>query len=166
MRHILVPTDFSETAQAALVYAVDLCHDLRGRITLLHVLYTDRLAQELQGLDAFEYLSDAAGRSPDSAQSKHTENVGRLKQRAEEKLQQLVDPSWRDLVRIDAACDEGRPSVKITDYARQHNVDLIVMGTHGRGPVARFFLGSVAENVIRAADCPVLTVRQPSRPNP
>ena len=60
---------------------------------------------------------------------------------------------------IETAFEEGRPSVKIVEFARDHEIDLIVMGTHGRGPVAHFLLGSVAENVIRSAECPVLTVR-------
>ena len=64
---------------------------------------------------------------------------------------------------IETAIEEGRPSLKIVEYARDHDVDMIVMGTHGRGPVAHFFLGSVAENVVRSADCPVLTVRGESQ---
>ena len=51
------------------------------------------------------------------------------------------------------------PAVAIADYARQHGIDLIVMGTHGRGAVAHVLLGNVAERVVRTAPCPVLTVR-------
>ncbi len=54
---------------------------------------------------------------------------------------------------------EGKPFVEITNYARQHDIDLIVMGTHGRGGISHLLLGSVTENVIRTAPCPVLTVR-------
>ena len=55
----------------------------------------------------------------------------------------------------------GSPLVEIVRYAQEHSVDLIVMGTHGHGPVAHMLLGSVADNVIRRAPCPVLTVRHP-----
>jgi uncharacterized protein YbjT (DUF2867 family) len=48
-------------------------------------------------------------------------------------------------------------------YAAQHRVDLIVLGTHGRGPLGHILLGSVAERVVRTAPCPVLTVRHPQR---
>jgi nucleotide-binding universal stress UspA family protein len=51
----------------------------------------------------------------------------------------------------------------IVDYAKTLNADLIVMGTHGRGPVSHLFIGSVAERVVRTAPCPVLTVRHPER---
>ena len=51
--------------------------------------------------------------------------------------------------------------VEIVRYARDKNIDLLVMGTHGRGPIAHMLLGSVAEKVVRKAPCPVLTVRHP-----
>ena len=51
--------------------------------------------------------------------------------------------------------------VEIVRYAREKNIDLLVMGTHGRGPIAHMLLGSVAEKVVRKAPCPVLTVRHP-----
>jgi len=53
------------------------------------------------------------------------------------------------------------PAFAIVDYARGHEIDLIVMGTHGRGAVAHLLMGSVAERVVRTAPCPVLTVRHP-----
>jgi nucleotide-binding universal stress UspA family protein len=53
------------------------------------------------------------------------------------------------------------PALTIVDYARETSVDLIVMGTHGRGPMAHLLMGSVAERVVRTAPCPVLTVRHP-----
>ena len=55
----------------------------------------------------------------------------------------------------------GSPFVEIVRYAKSENIDLIVMGTHGRGPIAHMLLGSVAEKVVRKAPCPVLTVRHP-----
>jgi nucleotide-binding universal stress UspA family protein len=51
----------------------------------------------------------------------------------------------------------------IVDYARVQRIDLIVLGTHGRGTIGRLLVGSVAERVVRTAPCPVLTVRQPER---
>jgi nucleotide-binding universal stress UspA family protein len=55
------------------------------------------------------------------------------------------------------------PAQAVVDYATDAQVNLIVVGTHGRGPAARFFVGSVAERVGRMAPCPVLTVRHPER---
>ena len=58
----------------------------------------------------------------------------------------------------------GSPARTIVDAARQHQCDLIVMGTHGRHGMAHLLLGSVAERVVRTAACPVLVVRRPSAP--
>lgn len=160
MRHFLVPTDFSEAARASLEYAVELCQGLQGRITLLYVSHTERVTETLMGLDAVRYLSDALELPPSSAGCAPSFNVDELKRVARQKLAECIDPAWSERTPIETAFEEGRPSVKIVEYARDHDVDMIVMGTHGRGTVGRMFLGSVTENVIRAADCPVLTVRK------
>lgn len=160
MRHLLVPTDFSESAHAALQYAVGLCKDLEGRITLLHVSHTERVTETLMGLDAIENLSRTLSSPSGSAGYAPSFNVDELKTVVQQKLDACVDATSDENVRIETAFAEGRPSVKIVQYARDHHIDLIVMGTHGRSPVSQFFLGSVAENVIRSADCPVLTVRE------
>jgi len=65
----------------------------------------------------------------------------------------------RQLLRVTTAIVAGNPFVEIIRYARAHEIDLIVLGTHGRGPVAHMLLGSVAEKVVRKSPCPVLTVR-------
>ena len=158
MRHLLVPTDFSKTATTALSYAVALCQDLQGRITLLHVTHTEKLNESLMGLDALQYLSSALELPSTAGGFAPSFDMEELKKVAKQKLEECVE-SIRDQVSIETAFAEGRPSVKIVEYARDHDVDMIVMGTHGRGSVAQFFLGSVAENVVRSAACPVVTVR-------
>jgi universal stress protein A len=159
MRHILVPTDFGEAARAALKQAVELCELFHGRITLLHVAHTDKITEALTGLDAIGYLADVLESPTTSNGCAPSFNVDQWKNVARQKLEKCIDPAWRGKAPIETALEEGRPSLKIVEYAREHRVDMIVMGTHGRGPVAHFFLGSVAENVVRSADCPVLTVR-------
>ena len=159
MRHIVVPTDFSETARAALEFAVTLCRDLRGRLTVLHVIYTDKYRQEFAGLEALDYLSATA--ETVVAEPDRDEQVEKWKTKALEKLNAAIDPAWRKELTIEAVVAEGRPSDKIVEYARGNQGNMIVMGTHGRRPVAQFFLGSVTENVLRSADCPVVVVRHP-----
>jgi universal stress protein A len=159
MRHILVPTDFGEASHAALEHAVELCRAFNGRITLLHIAHTEKITEALIGLDAIGYLSDVLESPTTSSGCAPSFNVDEWKNVARQKLEECIDPAWRGKIRIETALEEGRPSLKIVEYAREHRVDMIVMGTHGRGPVAHFFLGSVAENVVRSADCPVLTVR-------
>ena len=159
MRHILVPTDFSEAARAALEYAIELCQERHGRITLLHVSDTEKVTETLIGLDAIGYLSSAL-ESPSTASGYAPSfNVDELKEVTRKRLEECIDATWRERVPIETAIEEGRPSLKIVEYARDQDIDMIVMGTHGRGPVAHFFLGSVAENVVRSADCPVVTIR-------
>jgi len=60
---------------------------------------------------------------------------------------------------VTAVRSSGAAAAAIVEYAKQTHVDVIVVGTHGRGPVAHFFMGSVAEHVVRHAPCPVLVVR-------
>ena len=73
---------------------------------------------------------------------------------------QLAELDQADL-KSERATSVGHPFVEIIRYAKANEIDLIVIGTHGRGPVKHLLLGSVAEKVVRKAPCPVLTVRQP-----
>ena len=71
----------------------------------------------------------------------------------------VLDPQWAAGRKVVHAVVEGSPKVEIVRYARQHDVDVIVLATHGRSGLAHVIIGSVAECVVRAAPCPVLTVR-------
>jgi nucleotide-binding universal stress UspA family protein len=82
-----------------------------------------------------------------------------LQRDAEAHLQGLLSPAERTRFRVDSAVLFGDPATKILDYVGLETVDLIVMGTHGRGGFAHALMGSVAEKVVRSATCPVLTVR-------
>jgi nucleotide-binding universal stress UspA family protein len=78
-----------------------------------------------------------------------------------ERLSGLFTAPEREALQAVVSVVVGSPFVEIIRYARAQQVDLIVMGTHGRGPVEHMLLGSVAEKVVRKASCPVLTVRSP-----
>jgi nucleotide-binding universal stress UspA family protein len=82
-----------------------------------------------------------------------------LRRDAESHLRDLLSAAERTSLRAETVVFFGNPAAEILDYVRRASVDLIVMGTHGRGGVAHAVLGSVAEKVVRAAPCPVLTVR-------
>lgn len=159
MKHILVPTDFSPPARKALEHAVALSRQFNGKITVLHVSDAEKLSESLVGLEAFGYLSSALELPPASSGCAPSFDVDTLKQAARQKLEDWVAEFGDDNVQMETAIEQGRPAVRIVEFARENGVDTIVMGTHGRGPVAHFFLGSVAENVVRSAECPVLTVR-------
>ncbi|MXY26186.1 MAG: universal stress protein [Acidobacteria bacterium] len=138
---ILVPTDFSETAQHALDYARDLAQTFGAEVHLLHVV-PDPVAQGWAG--------EATGMViPDLLRTWEADSDQRLQDIAIEG------------VTIERVTAVGHDFVEILKYASGNGIDLIVMGTHGRGAVKHMLLGSVAEKVVRKAPCPVLTVRHP-----
>ena len=151
MKHILVPTDFSESAAAALAQAAEMARTCSGRITLLHAIFIEKLKDDLLGLDALENLTRVLNTPTDEAAQAITEA-------AKERLRKEAGTAAG--VTIDTVVVDGRPSSEIVQFAKDNDVDLIVMGTHGRSPLGRAFLGSVADHVIRQADCPVMVVRK------
>jgi universal stress protein A len=88
---------------------------------------------------------------------------------AEAQLASLLPEGVRDGLRVTTEVQAGKAAAVIIEVAEQQGCDLIVMGTHGRTGVAHLFLGSVAEKVVRAAPCPVVTIRDTAererRPN-
>lgn len=137
-KKILVPIDFSETSKHALAYAQTFAKALGAPIHLLHVIPDPR---------SEPWAIEATG-----------VNLGGVVESWKADAQQRLDE-----LAVDAAgervVETGQPFPEITRYAESHGIDLIVMGTHGRGAVEHMLLGSVAEKVVRKSPCPVLTVR-------
>jgi nucleotide-binding universal stress UspA family protein len=158
MKKILVPTDFSDSATAALAQAVKLASISGGQITLLHVIFIEKLKEDLLGLDALENLTRVLNVPASAATHIPTNPVHALQAAAQQRLQEAAAKAGGG-VKIETAVAEGRPSVQIVQYADAHGIDLIVMGTHGRSSLGQAFLGSVADNAIRQANCPVMVVR-------
>jgi nucleotide-binding universal stress UspA family protein len=156
MKHILVATDFSETAAAALQRAIELSKLSGARLTLLHVIFADKINETLLGLDAMEHLTHAL----DNAGEPGTTAIDRLRDAAQGKLDETIAALPTAHPKIETAIAEGRPSVEIAAFAERNDVDLIVLGTNGRGRLGKAFIGSVADNVIRQADAPVMVVRK------
>lgn len=143
IRTILVPIDFSDASAAALRYARALAQAFGSALHLLHVVqdpYVQPWAAEALGVSLAGVLE-------------------RWEQDALANLERLLPPAERGALSVTCATRVGHPFVEILGYAADTHADLIVMGTHGRGPVAHMLLGSVTERVIRRAPCPVLTVR-------
>jgi len=82
---------------------------------------------------------------------------------AQRRLEEAVPQVERDRQATELVACVGEPHREIVRFADERGIDLIVMGTHGRGGMAHLLLGSVAEQVVRTAPCPVLTVRHPER---
>jgi nucleotide-binding universal stress UspA family protein len=143
IKTILVPTDFSEPSVDALRYAKDLATAFKSSIHLLHV-FQDPLTQPW-GLESYGPLP--------------MDLLKEVRARAQQGLEQSLTEAERKTYNATLVTVEGAPFSQIVEYAKTHAIDLIVMGTHGRGALAHAILGSVAERVVRFAPCPVLTVR-------
>lgn len=137
---VLVPVDFSEVSDTVLRYGVELTAQ-EGTTVLLHVLEPLPLHFE----SAFGGFVN-------------TEGLERIRENAQ-KLLEESKAKYPERTFVDEL-REGKPSAKILEAAARHSVDLIVMGTHGRGGLEDLFLGSVAARVVRKARCPVMTVRE------
>lgn len=146
-RRILVPTDFSSVSLHALNHARLLAETFRASLHVLHVV--EDPVGEFQLEDTYALPADF---------------LQRVRERAEARLAAIFPTSDRPANGVELALREGSPFVEIVRYARDQAIDLIVMGTHGRGPIAHMLMGSVAEQVARKAPCPVLVVRDPSQP--
>lgn len=143
LNRILFPTDFSNNSNVAREYACAFTELFRSELHLLHIL--PDLAQILPERGAWFP-------EPELTLAKLTEN-------AEEAMKTTLDPKWAAGESIVRAIRSGTPFVEIIQYAKEHDIDLIVLGTHGRTGLAHVFMGSVAEKVVRKAPCPVMSIR-------
>jgi nucleotide-binding universal stress UspA family protein len=143
IKSILFPTDFSSYNDAALKLASTLAAEAKATLYIIHV-------HDVQSVSAamgeFSYLDAPTWRE-------------QLRD-AEKQLADVV-PSIAG-VDYEHECLTGNPLVEILKFAECHNVDLIVMASHGRTGLSRLLMGSIAEGVMRNAKCPVLVVKQPS----
>jgi nucleotide-binding universal stress UspA family protein len=148
IRTILYPTDFSKFSLAALPYAVDLALRYKAKLHCIHVLDTSSEFL-MEGYYApFELYTIMP--------------IEQLQKTALERLEKFVNENISSGIRdVTKKLLSGKPFVEIIRYAKQENIDLIALGTHGHSAITSMLLGSVAEKVIRKAPCPVLSVRHP-----
>ena len=145
---ILCPTDFSEHSEHALAYAATLAKEYDATLLVLHV--DTPLSPAAYGM-AFEGLPPPSVLTDDLREARH---------RLMEDLRRVRPPISN--LKIEHHLMEGAPAEAILEFARRSGCDLIVMGTHGRTGVRRAVVGSVAEQVVRKAPCPVLTIKLPA----
>ena len=139
-KDVLVPLDGSDTAMEAVAFVYEQFPD--ATVTLLHVINPSRAGYGAQaGIPSFseEWYEDAEG--------------------AAEDLFDEARATAPDATTIETHVEVGQPSRVIVEYADEHGIDQIVMGSHGREGVSRILLGSVAETVVRRARVPVTVVR-------
>jgi nucleotide-binding universal stress UspA family protein len=147
LKDILVATDFSDASETALTYGRHLSRTFGATLHVLHVV--DNVIGRFAA-DADPVLLPGL--------QHQLENTG------EKRLIAALDDADRNELRAKAVVRmSAAPAVAIVQYAKEAGVDLIIVGTHGRGAIAHMLMGSVAERVVRTAQCPVLTVRHPER---
>jgi universal stress protein A len=142
LQKILLPTDFSDYSAIATKYACELATKFDAELHLLHALepYVGSTPEFGMGIAFPNYITEA-------------------KAAAEKSLFDVLDPKWVEGRKMIRVVVEGSPKLEIIQYARDQNIDLIVLATHGRTGLRHVIMGSVAETVVRTAPCPVLTVR-------
>lgn len=151
IKNILFPTDFSTCSKYAFQHAAYLAEKYKASLHMLHAIV---LFHEDPHDAAFHYHN--------------TEELhDKLKNLASEETNSIVasiQPKTAEIIQVQ---EKGISAGDvILDYAQEHNIDLIVMGTHGRGGIKNLLLGSVAEKVVQLAQCPVLSIRELEDPKP
>ncbi|KAB1196574.1 MULTISPECIES: universal stress protein [Haloferax] len=138
--HILFPTDGSECADAALRHALDQAerHD-----ATIHALYVADVRE--------------VGHAAPAVSATRVREA--LYDSGEEALKRVADKAHDAGIDIETTVAEGTPESEILEFADRDDIDLVVMGTHGRSGLDRYLIGSVAERVVRSSPVPVLTVR-------
>ena len=147
IKAIVVATDFSEPAETALDYGRNFARAFAAKLHLVHV------------------ANDLAASAPVSEIPMDLTKVqAQLDAEAQASLDAAItEDDQRSLTVEKVLLTSGTPSRAILDYATDIRADIIIVGTHGRGGLAEFFLGSVAQKIVRSAPCPVLTVRSHER---
>jgi len=144
IKNVLVATDFSEPSDAALNYGRELARSFDATLHVLHV--ADSIYMQFG--EAY------SGVVPGLQQE--------VEEAARKQLDERLDDEDRTVLRAKPVIMTAiAKAAAIVDYAAEHAIDLIVMGTHGRGAISHLLMGSVAERVVRTAGCPVLTVHHP-----
>lgn len=143
VRRIMHPSDFSSASRVAFTRAVEAAKGNRASLVLVHVMTTP------VPIVGDGYVSPETWTKLERSMRTHSQR----------QLGKLVARARAAGVRASSLLLEGSPADRIVRAAKSRRADLIVMGTHGRSGLAKFFLGSVAERVVATAPCPVLTVR-------
>jgi nucleotide-binding universal stress UspA family protein len=142
LKKILCPIDHSDCSKEALKYAVSFAMKDEAKLYLLHIIDVRSFSEGLEAM---------------SQQIPDEETLEQLRT----KLLDCIPEEIRDDMDVEAIVIQGIPFAEIISAAREKEIDMIVIGSHGRTGISHMMLGSVSEKVVRKAHCPVLTVRQP-----
>lgn len=140
----LVPVDFSQTSEAALNYAIGMARRKGGKLLLLHVISDSSVMMSAYGGGSAEIMLELQRSMEESAGKEMRRLVARKR---------LRPGQYRSVV------SRGSPAQIIVREAKKARAQMIIMGSHGRTGLQRLMIGSVAEQALRYAQCPVLIVK-------
>lgn len=140
-KKILVPTDASEFSRKALTTALEIARKCQSEILLLHVAYTPQ---------AYWGYSVAYGISISQEE---------LERNGELALEATLSGIDTEGIKVKKVLESGHPVTAILDVLENEPIDLVVMGSHGYGPIAGSVLGSISQRVLQRAKCPVMIVK-------
>lgn len=143
IKKVLVPTDFSEFSQRAMRYGCEVAKRFEAELHVLNVVE-----------DTYPLVPEPGMMLPTAAHY-----LQELTESSKKSIEKFPQADWAGGLTITRKVVTGAPFLEIIRYAREQNVDLIVIGTHGRSGLVHALMGSVAEKVVRKSPCPVLTVR-------
>jgi nucleotide-binding universal stress UspA family protein len=141
IQKILIPTDFSEYSQHALKYAIALAQSFKARLYVVHVWDQPIIAEPMETFPA-DIFVDA-------------------EKNAKERLNKVTQELHAQGVDAEPVFVSGTTYIEIVTTAKELEVDLITLATHGRKGLSHLVFGSTAEKIVRLAPCPVLTVKHP-----
>jgi nucleotide-binding universal stress UspA family protein len=147
VKTILVATDFSQASDAALAYGRELAHTLGSTLHVLHVV--GNVVADAVGIEGYTADYVALQREIEDGARRHLNTI-------------VTEEDRRALAAKAIVLTSSTPAQSIVSYAKDAGIDLVIVGTHGRGGNEHFAIGTVAERVVHLARCPVLMVRQPS----
>jgi nucleotide-binding universal stress UspA family protein len=144
IKKILIPIDFSDYSKAALKYSSNFAKIFNSELVLIYVvepvIYPPDFSMGQLTLPAINLDVD---------------------KRASEELEKLANSEIEKTIKVKTLIKPGKPFVEIIDTAREENIDLIIIATHGHSGMEHILFGSTADKVVKKAPCPVLTIREP-----
>ncbi len=146
LRSILVPIDFSEHSKNALKYAIPFARQFNASLELMYIVEPTIYPADFSfGQVGFPNVEEE------------------LRKRGADELDALIKSEIAGQVEATRTIRTGRPFYEIDQYAKEKNIDLIIIATHGHSGMEHILFGSTAEKVVRSAPCPVLVVRSGER---